>query len=354
MGDLFPELLDGRLPDRGDEVPVAATPVDLIHRVDHAGAEVLQRDEQVLGLDLAGVEDERLRVLVLRVEGEDLDLVGEVELQALCVVRAGVHAVLADHVEDQDGADVLREDREADELVQDRLARPRASEDPERLFREGLEVHVDEVRLDAADRAEGDTRVRDLVDRLDVRARGVTGLGEVRRDRLRLGESAALLRDELDGPEEGLAVEERPAVALVRAGAGEDRVLVVRPRQPLRDLELLVHDVLDEAVEVVFPTLDDDREPNPKILGIVELELGLQSSGDGTRDNLANLHLTSLANWSRYSWNAPLRRPSICVSPAATSPTGIPRRPHSLRISSSYTSRDWRTRTAKRCASMRP
>src|SRR5437773_12396985 len=83
MGPLGPEDLHRRLLHGRDQVAAGAPFRDLVERVDHGCREVLQGDDQVLWRDLPRVEDEGPRLLVLRIEGEDLHLPREEELQAL-------------------------------------------------------------------------------------------------------------------------------------------------------------------------------------------------------------------------------------------------------------------------------
>src|SRR5437660_1879875 len=326
MGPLGPEDLHRRLLHSRDEVAPGASFRDLIERVDHGCREVLQGDDQVLGRDLPRVEDEGPRLLVLRIEGEDLDLSREEELQALRVVGRAEDAVFAVHVEDQDGAGVARDDPGTHELVQDRFSGAGASEDRERFLDQLLHVQLYVERLDARDRAERGGRVRDLVDPFHIGPGRVATCGEVRRDRLRLTQLLRLTVHELDHPELRLAVEDGASIPLVRLQPRRDHVRDRGTRELVRDVALLVQDVLDEAVEVVPGAFDDDREGDLQLLGIPELELRDQAFDHGRGDDLPDLHRRSLATLSRYSWNALRFRPSTWVSPSRTVRPSRPKR----------------------------
>src|SRR3989441_4136594 len=240
VGPLRSERLHRRVLHGGDEVPASATLRDLVQRVDHRRGEVLQGDDEVFRRDLAGVEDERLGLAVLRIQGEDLDLPGEEELQAFRLVGRAEHAVLAVHVEDEDGSDVLRKDAGAYELVQDRLAGAGPTEDRERFLDELLHVELHVERLDAGDGPERRRRLRDLVDSFHVVPRRMAARGEVRRNRLRLAELLRLPVHELDHPELRLAVEDRSAVSLMRLRTGHDHVGDRRAGELVRDVALFV------------------------------------------------------------------------------------------------------------------
>src|SRR5437660_2424094 len=171
-------------------------------------------------------------------------------------------------------------------------------------------------RLDSRDRPQGRGRVRDLVDPFHIGAGRVAARGEVRRDRLRLAQLLRLPVHELDHPEFRLAVEDGTSIPLVRLRPRHDHVRDRGTRELVRDVALLVQDVLDETVEVVPGAFDDDREGDLQLLGIPELELRDQALDHGRRDDLPDLHRRSLATLSRYSWNALRFRPSTWVSPS--------------------------------------
>src|SRR6266568_5029637 len=316
VGPLRPEDLHRGLLDRRDQVPPRTALCDLVQGVDHRRREVLQRDDQVLRRDLPRVEDERPRLLVLRIEGEDLDLSREEELQPFRVVRRAEDAVFAVHVEDEDGSDVPRQDAGTHELIEDRLARPGPAEDGEGLLDELLHVQLHIEGLDARDRPEGRGCLRDLVDPLDVLPDGVAAHGEIRRDRLRLAQLLGLPVDELDHPELRLAVKDRPAIPFVGLRSRHDHVADRRAGELVRDVARFVEDVLDQAEEVVPRTFDDDRVRDPEFLRIMQLELRDEAVNHGRGDDLPDLHRRSLATLSRYSWNALRLRPSTCVSPS--------------------------------------
>src|SRR6266571_5041795 len=217
------------------------------------------------------------------------------------------------------------------------------------LFR--IDLHVE--RFDARDRAQRRGRVRDFVDPLHVVPRCMSARGEVRRDRLRLAELLRLPVHELDHPEFRLAVEDRASIPLVRLRARHDHVGDRRAGELVRDVALLVYDVLHEAIEVVSCALDDDRERDLQFLRIPELELRHEAVDDGRGDDLPDLHRKSLATLSRYSWNALRFRPSTCVSPSRIVRTSSPIRSAIFITLSWYTGFSWRTVTAIRCASIR-
>src|SRR5256712_12944115 len=353
MGPLRSEHLHRRVLHGGDEVPASAALRDLVQRVDHGRGEVLQRDDEVFRRDLPGVEDERLGLAVLRVQGEDLDLPGEEELQALRLIGRAEHAVLAVHVEDQDGSDVLREDSGADELVQDRLARAGPTEDRERLLDELLHVELHVERLDAGDGAERRRRVRDFVDPLHVVPRRMSTRGKVRRNRLRLAEPLRLPVHELDHSELRLAVADPAALPFLGLRSRHDHVGNRRAGELVCDVALFVQDVLDQAIEIVPCPLDDDGERDLQFFRVSELKLRDQAVDHGCGDDLADLHRRSLATLSRYSWNALRFLPSTCVSPSRIVRTSSPIRSAIFITVSWYTGFNWRTVTAIRCASMR-
>src|SRR5205807_8036674 len=187
-----------------------------------------------------------------------------------------------------------------------------------------VQLHME--GLDARDRAQGRGRVRDLVDPFHVGPGRVAACGEVGWDRLRLAQLLRLSVHELDHPELRLAVEDGTAVSLVRLRPGDDHVRHRGTRQLVRDVALLVQDVLDEAVEIVPGAFDDDREGDLQLLGIPELELRDQTLDHGRGDDLPDLHRRSLATLSRYSWNALRFRPSTWVSPSRIVRTSRPMR----------------------------
>jgi len=131
---------------------------------------------------------------------------------------------------------------------------------------------------------------------------------------------------ELDHPELRLAVEDGTAISLVRLRPRHDHVRDRGTRELVRDVALLVQDVLDEAVEIVPGAFDDDREGDLQLLGIPELELRDQTFDHGRGDDLPDLHRRSLATLSRYSWNALRFRPSTWVSPSRIVRTSRPMR----------------------------
>src|SRR6266513_4394178 len=179
-------------------------------------------------------------------------------------------------------------------------------------------------RLDPRDRPQGRRRVHDLVDPFHIGPGRVAACGELRRDSLRI---AQLLRPpvhELDHAEPRLAVEDGTAVTLVRLRPRHDHVRDRGTRELVRDVALLVQDVLDEAVEVVPGPFDDDGERDLQLLGIPELELRDQALDHGRGDDLPDLHRRSLATLSRYSWNALRFRPSTWVSPSRIVRTSSP------------------------------
>src|SRR5437667_9618669 len=148
--------------------------------------------------------------------------------------------------------------------------------------------------------------------------------GEVRRDRLRLAELLRLPVHQLDHSEFRLAVEDRASIAFVRLRPRHDHVRDRRTRELVRDIALLVYDVLHEAIEVVSCALDDDRERNLQFLRISELECRDEAVDHGRGDDLPDLHRKSLATLSRYSWNALRFRPSPCVRPSRIVPQSRP------------------------------
>src|SRR6266571_44720 len=119
MGPFRSEDLHRCVLHRRDQIAARASFRDFVEGVDHRRREVLEGDDEVLRGDLPRVEDERPCLFVLRIEGEDVHLPGEEVLQALRLVGRAEHAVLAVHVEDEDGSDVFRQDAGAHELVQD-------------------------------------------------------------------------------------------------------------------------------------------------------------------------------------------------------------------------------------------
>src|SRR5438876_6951989 len=353
VGPLRSEHFHRRVLDGRDQVPAPARLCDLVQRVDHRRGQILQRDDEVLRRDLARVEDERFGLSVLRIQGEDFDLPGEEELQAFRLVRRAENPVLAVHVEDEDGSDFLREDPRADELVQDRLARPGPPEDRERFLDELLHVELHEERFHAGDGAQRRGRIRHFVNAFHVVPGRMSACGEVRRYCLGLAELLRLPVYELDHPEFRLAVENRAAVPVVRLRPRHDHVRDRRTRELVRDVALLIYDVFHEAIEVVSRALDDDRERDLQFLRIPELELRAEAVDDRRGDDLPDLHRKSLATLSRYSWNALRFRPSTCVSPSRIVRTSSPIRSAIFITLSWYTGLSWRTVTAIRCASMR-
>ena len=335
VGSLRAQGLHGGVLDCRDQVPRAPSLVDLVQRVDHRRREVLQGDDQILRRNLARVEDERLRLRVLRVEGEDLDFPREEELQAFRVVRRAEDAVLGVHVEDQYGCGRLPDDPKAHELVEDRLARARPAEDPERLLDELAHVHLHVERLDARDRAQGRGGLGDLVDALDVLPGRVATRREVRRDRLRLAQLLRVSLDELDHPELCLGIEDRAAVAFVGLRSRHHDIADGGAGELVRDIVRLVDHVLDEAIEIVARALDDDGIRNPQLLGIVKLEFRDEAVDDRGRNDFPDLHRRSLASLSKYSWNALRLRPSTPVSPCRIVRTSRPIRRADLITASS-------------------
>src|SRR5437879_8638088 len=140
-----------------------------------------------------------------------MHLPGEEEFQAFRLVGRAEHAILAVHVEDEDGSDVLREDAGTHEFVQDRLARPGPTEDRERLLDELLHVELHVKRLDAGDGPERRRRLRDLVDSFHVVPRRMAARGEVWRNRLRVAELLRLTVHERDHSELRTATEDDSA-----------------------------------------------------------------------------------------------------------------------------------------------
>src|SRR5256885_8916847 len=346
--DFHRGLLHGR-----DEIAASAPFRDFIQRVDHRPGKILQGDDQVLRRDLPRVEDEGPRFLVLRIEGEDLDLPREEELQPFRVVGRSEDAVFAVHVENEDGARVARDDSCAHEFVEDRFPCAGPPEDREGFLHEFLHVQLHVERLDSGDRAQRGGRVRDFVDSLHICAGRVSTGGEVRRDRLWLAQLLRLPVHELNHPEFRFAVENGTPVSFVRLRPRNDHVRDRRARELVGDVALLVQDVLDETIEIVSRALDNDREGDLQFLGIPELELRDEALDHGRGDDLPDFHRRSLATLSKYSWNALRFRPSTCVNPSRIVRTSSPIRRAIFITLSWYTGLSWRTVTAMRCASMR-
>src|SRR5467141_4412028 len=219
-----------------------------------------------------------------------------------------------------------RDDPGAHEFVQDRFPCPGAPEDRERLLGQLLHVQLYMERLDSRDRPERGGRVGDLVDPFHVGSGRVAARGKVRRDRLRLAQLLRLPIDELDHPEFRLAVEDRTAVSLVRLRSRHDHVRDRRARELVRDVALLVQDVLDKTIEIVPGAFDDDGEGDLQLLRVPELKLRDEPLDHGGRDDLPDLHRRSLAIRSRYSWNALRFRPSTWVRPSRIVRTSSPMR----------------------------
>ena len=203
------------------------------------------------------------------------------------------------HVEDEDGAHISSQNPEADQLVENGLAHPRPAEYGERLLAQPFEVQVDVEFRDPSNRAQGGRPGGLLVNEFHVRLLGVTGLGEVGRDGLGRRQPARPLLDELDGLQEGLGVEDGAPVALLHP-RGHHGVPETGACQALGDVGRFVDHVLHQAIEVVSPPLDDDRVPDPQVLRVFQLQLGLQTPKRRGGDDLTDLHFSSLVTWSRY------------------------------------------------------